>query len=386
MSKKNDIHMKGQYFTTNEELKANVFTFIKNNPLMILEPSIGRGDLINYIKDKESNMKFDMYEIDKEINLLDGIEKKDVIYGDFLEQKVDKLYKTIVGNPPYVKMKSGNLYLHFIERCYNLLEEDGELIFIVPSDFFKLTSSVKLLNMMIANGTFTHIYHPHKENLFENASIDVLVFRYCKNSSLVSTVEYNNSILYLINTNGLITFDEKMDEGRCLIQDYFDVFVGVVSGKEDVFKNEMGNIKILNGENKLEKYICIESFPSANNAINQHLLEHKKELIERGIRKFNEKNWFEFGLLRNLTTIMNNEGNDCIYVRNLTRNPIVAFKGKVGYFGGSLIMLHPKKMCNLEKIVEYLNSDNFKSNYLFSGRFKIGQRQLCCSHFPTENT
>ena len=65
-----------------------------------------------------------------------------------------------------------------------IYENNGELIFIIPSDFFKLTSASKLLNNMILNGTFTHIYHPHNEKLFENASIDVIVFRYCKNNNL----------------------------------------------------------------------------------------------------------------------------------------------------------------------------------------------------------
>lgn len=160
--------------------------------------------------------------------------------------------------------------------------------------------------------------------------------------------------------------------------------MGIVSGNENVFKNElMGNIQVLNGENKLEKYICIESFPSENEEVNKHLLQHKKALIDRGIRKFNEKNWFEFGLLRNLTTIVKNKGNDCIYVKNITRSSIVAFEGKVGHFGGGLLMLHPKITCNLSNMVKYLNSDNFKSNFLFSGRFKIGQRQLSCSYFDT---
>jgi adenine-specific DNA-methyltransferase len=381
----NDIHSKGQYFTTNDELKKNVFKFIKNKPLVILEPSIGQGDIIKYISGNIPDVLFDMYEIDEEIKLLDGIIRKEVIYGDFMKQKLNKLYKTIIGNPPYVKMKSGNLYLHFIEKCYYLLEENGELIFIVPSDFFKLTSSAKIMNIMMDNGTFTHIYHPHKENLFENASIDVLVFRYCKDPKLDNTIEYNENMQYITNSNGLITFDDGNNINGCLIQEQFDVFVGVVSGKEDVFKNNMGNIEILNGENKLEKYICIKKFPCENNEINDYLFQHKQELIERGIRKFTEKNWFEFGLLRNLTAIVENKGKDCIYVKNLTRNSVVAFQGKVGYFGGGLLMLFPKSNCNLSNVVKYLNSGVFKSNFLFSGRFKIGQRQLCNSSIPIEN-
>jgi hypothetical protein len=42
-------------------------------------------------------------------------------------------------------------------------------------------------------------------------------------------------------------------------------------------------------------------------------------------------------------------------------------------------MLKPKKEFNLNNIVSYLNSDEFKNNFMFSGRFKI-------SHFGISNS
>ena len=212
MSQQNKL---GQYFTTNNELKEKVFSFILNKPDYILEPSIGQGDLVSFIKSKMPSSKFDMYEIDKEIVLLDDINRDKVIYGNFMSQEITKKYKTIVGNPPYIRTKKGNLYIDFTEKCYNLLENDnkkhGELIFIVPSDFLKLTSASKLLNEMMESGTFTHIYHPHNEKLFENASIDVIVFRYCKNKLLEKKVMYNDKTMYITNSSGLITFSEEQN-------------------------------------------------------------------------------------------------------------------------------------------------------------------------------
>jgi adenine-specific DNA-methyltransferase len=378
-------HNLGQYFTTHNELKEKVFEFIINNPSNILEPSIGQGDLITFIADKNPSITFDMYEIDTTIKLLDKIQKDKVVYGDFMKQIITKTYKTIIGNPPYVRTKKGNLYIDFTEKCYNLLEDNGELIFIVPSDFLKLTSASKLLNVMMTNGTFTHIFHPHNEKMFENASIDVIVFRYYKNSLSEKKVLYNNKLLHITNSNGLITFGEDKNSNSFMFQDYFDIYVGLVSGKEDVYKNEeLGNIEVLNGEDKIDKYIYIENYPCDNEKINQHLLHYKKELIERKIRKFNEKNWFEWGAPRNITTMHSNLGKDCIYINNITRKSNVAFLGNVNYFGGGLIMLKPKKICNLNNIVSYMNSDKFKDNFMFSGRFKIGHRQISNSYIPTE--
>jgi adenine-specific DNA-methyltransferase len=377
-------HNLGQYFTTNNELKAKVFEFILNNPDTILEPSIGQGDLIAYILERKPNITFDMYEIDTNIKLLETIDRKNIIYGDFIQQTVSKKYKTIIGNPPYVRTKNGNLYIDFTNKCYDLLDDNGELIFIVPADFLKLTSASKLLNIMMSNGTFTHIYHPNNEKLFENASIDVIIFRYCKNNIIDKKVQYNDKLLHITNQLGLITFNTNPTSNNLLFKDYFDIYVGLVSGKEEVYKNaQLGNINVLNGENTLEKYIYIEKFPTDNDLINTHLLNYKQELLDRGIRKFNENNWFEWGAPRNIKSINANLNKNCIYIYNLTRKANVAFEAKVNYFGGGLIMLIPKKKCNLNKIVSYLNSNVFKDNFMFSGRFKIGHRAISNSTFPT---
>ena len=45
-------------------------------------------------------------------------------------------------------------------------------------------------------------------------------------------------------------------------------------------------------------------------------------------------------------------------------------------------MLKPKKNVNLTNIINYLNSKEFKSNFTYSGRFKIGQKQLLDSIIP----
>lgn len=372
------IHSLGQYFTTNIKLQEKVYEFIKNKPSIILEPSVGRGDLVNYIIKKEE-IKFVMYEIDKTIEPLDSIKKTDIIYENFLDFDIKTKFKTIIGNPPYVKTKKGNLYLNFIEKCYNLLEKKGELIFIVPSMFLKMTSSSKLINKMLKEGTFTHIYHPNNEKLFKYASVDVIVFRYCKDNSLLNETIYNDKRKILNNTEGIITFNEDDGLKKDKISKYFKISVGMVSGKEEVFKNnKFGNVKILNKENVVDKYILIDKFPTKNKELNEYLLENKEKLIKRKIRKFSDSNWFEWGALRNIDKVIKNLGKECIYVSNISRKDKIAFIGEVNYFGGGLLMLIPiENKINLEKVCDYLNSDEFKKNYTYSGRFKLGQRQLC---------
>jgi adenine-specific DNA-methyltransferase len=86
--------------------------------------------------------------------------------------------------------------------------------------------------------------------------------------------------------------------------------------------------------------------------------------------------------LRNVKQIKEHFGKDCIYIYNLTRKNEVSFLGKVNYFGGNLLILIPNQDLSLDKmkdVVDYLNRENFKKNFIFSGRFKIGHRQICNS-------
>jgi adenine-specific DNA-methyltransferase len=277
-----------------------------------------------------------------------------------------------------VKTKSGNLYHDFIWKCYELLDDKGELVFIVPSDFLKLTSSGKILCEMLENGTFTHIFQPNKENLFNHASIDVIVFRYCKDKKLNNKVIINGTEKYLMNMNGIVTFSDtkKRKVPRALGED-FTIFVGMVSGKEAVFKNNLlGDKEVLNGKNLVENYIILEDFPCDNDKVNEYMLEHKSELMERKIRKFTEKNWYQWGALRNIESVKEHEGKECIYVKTLTRSKEVGFIDNVRLFGGGLLVMIPKKKMNLHKVLEKINSESFRNNYMYSGRFKIGHKQL----------
>jgi adenine-specific DNA-methyltransferase len=366
----------GQYYTSNIQLKEKVFEFILNKPQRILEPCMGRGDLVSFIQGIISEIQFVLYEIDETIPRLPDVPEAN--YTDFMKYSVPDTYKTIIGNPPYVRTKTGNLYLDFTKKCYDLLQDDGELIFIVPSDFFKLTSAGPLLEVMMGNGTFTHIYHPHNEKMFEGASIDVIVYRYCKSKHLEKKVQYNGQEMYIINKSGLITFsDREGSRDDVIFSDYFSIFVGMVSGKESVYKNkELGNIDVLNGKDKIDKYIYPTHFPCESENINRYLEKHKEVLMSRKIKKFNEENWFEWGAPRNIKAINEHNGAECIYIYNLTRKETVAFIGKVCYFGGSLIMLVPRRKCDLVAITKHINSSVFKNNFIFSGRFKIGHRQI----------
>lgn len=375
---------RGQYFTIADELQQFVFDKVKYKSECLLEPSFGAGHLLKKFKEFDDSYPIVCYEIDKTIKPIVKFNQfQSATYGDFTKQKITKKFKTIIGNPPYVRLTSNNLYIQFIEICYGLLDENGELIFIVPSDFIKLTGASSIINVMVQNGSFTDFLFPHNEKLFANANIDVLIFRYEKHLK-TNNVLVNGKPMICNVQDGVITFSDTQLVGD-LIKTLFNVYVGLVSGYDAIYRAEFGNIEILNDKAKTEKFIFPEKFPTDNAQIDKYLLKHKDDLLQRKIRKFTETNWYEWGAPRNIAHVRKYWGQPCIYVRNMTRNKVVAFIGTVQYFSGGLLCLIPKKKmtkANMQKIIKYLNSAAFQSNYLYAGRFKIGHKQLSNAIIP----
>lgn len=366
----------GQFFTIDEGLQQYVFDKVEHMGAPLLEPSFGAGHLLKKFKDHDDEYPMKCFEIDSTIRpCLEFNKKQQILYGDFMKYPFhDEKFKTIIGNPPYVKQSNGNLYLHFIKRCYDLLDDEGELIFIVPSDFIKLTSASKIISEMVDHGSFTHFLFPHDEKLFDSASVDVVVFRYRK-GVFTQKVDVNDTLKSCNIIDGIVTFSDEPLYGN-VVSNVFNVYVGLVSGKDEVYKVPFGNVDILVDEGNWEKFIFTNTFPTDQTRIDEHLLENKTHLMNRKIKKFNETNWFEWGAPRNIRMIEEKEGHPCIYMKNLTRDETVAFGGTVGYFGGKLLCIVPHVEVDLDEIVRFFNSQEFRKNYMYAGRFKIGHRQL----------
>ena len=378
MSTKKEL---GQYFTVDESLQKFVFDKTVNKGLTLLEPSMGAGHLLRLFLLSNPDYPAVCYELDNKIKPIVTLSAaQTVTYADFMKEKVAGKFKTIIGNPPYVKQQGKpNLYLQFIEKCVDLLDVDGELIFIVPSDFLKLTSAAKVLRKMVDAGSFTDFLYPNDEKLFEESVVDVVIFRYqlglkstvCVRNGVASTWRFNEGIVTF--ANGVAVADAK----AVAVGDLFDCYVGFVSGRDTVFCSDLGDLELLCDKDKVRKYIYVTAYPSGNAAVDDYLKGHKTELLGRKIRKFNDGNWFEWGAIRNRGAVVERMGKPCIYVRTMTRQGVVAFAGTVQFFGGGLLCLVPKTDgLDLAPIVALLNSGDVKKDYIYSGRFKIGQKQV----------
>ena len=371
----------GQYFTTSPRLQDFIYSHVQYKGQPLLEPSVGAGHLLQPFLTTNAAYPITAYEVDPDITRLPLQPMQSPIIADFLTAEIDERFATIIGNPPFVKRKGRpNLYIDFVAKCVDLLTPTGELLFIVPSDFLKLTSAAALLEKMVAEGAFTDFLFPNNEGLFAGAAIDVVGFRYQRGLVQSATqAKVDGTPMHVCCNKGIITFaTAPTSEATTIIADRFHVYVGIVSGRDSIYKRDIGETDILVDKDTVERFILPRSWPPANPEIAAHMTANKAVLMERKIRKFNDANWWQWGALRNIAAIEAAAGQSCIYVRNMTRADEVAFVGTVQMFGGSLLCLIPKEPITEEALAAAAATINQKrEEYLYSGRFKIGQKQVC---------
>ncbi len=190
----------GQYFTPKMVAEFMVSLADIDFNSRILEPSCGEGVFLDVLTEKGfSNL--DAYEVDKEL-----ITNFDFInYKSFVSAEITDKFDLIIGNPPYIRWKNlerelkselennpiwdkyfnglcDYLYI-FILKSIELLNENGQLIFICPEYWLNTTHSLSLRNYMVENGYFECIYHFNETPIFDKASVSVIVFKYVKSKN-----------------------------------------------------------------------------------------------------------------------------------------------------------------------------------------------------------
>lgn len=383
---------RGQFFTTKNRVLDVLISLINNNG-NILEPSAGEGHIVLEIE-KKLNRNVLSVELD-----VDKVNSKicdsEIIVDNFFNYiKTCETFDTIVGNPPFVKLKNveqdtldllpekipgnGNLYYFFIKYCVRLLSDGGELIFIVPKEWLYNVSSQFVREFLKENGNFSHFIDCGEEKLFDDADVPALcIFRYVKNYSgdlkyydTLDDYSLNKFVSKKVVYNNTISFCNEIRTGKT-ISDFFDVKVGLVTGAEKIFKLD-DNIELPNnciiqivGTNKeLSNYLFADNydvFDELPEQVKNYLIPNKEKLIKRKISNFTEKNWWKYGALRNFNLMKSNQKR--IYGIMKTRDTNIFWVGNINeYFGGGIIGLFLKDGVdvNLDDAVEFLNSTDFR--------------------------
>jgi len=370
--KKLNVETLGQVFTPKEIV--DYMLSLRKNHGNVLEPSCGEGAFSNVIDNCVAIELDSNVAPDYSLNI------------DFFDYDKENKFDTIIGNPPYVRFQDieirtklkldrtifdgrTNLYLFFIHKCILHLKEHGELIFIVPRDFLKNTSAIKLNEFIYENGTITDYLELGDKHVFNGACPNTIIFRFEKDN-----LSHKCGDKEFVCQNGQIMF--LKNKYSVPFKDLFFVKVGAVSGDDKVFTNDKGNVEFVcsytRKNNKTKKMFYNVDAPE--------LLPFKNRLINRKIKKFDEDSWYMWGRNYFVSDLPR------VYVNGKTRieNPFFTHRCKA--YDGSVLAIFPKfeiKHFKIEEIVSDLNSVNWDElGFVCDGRFIFNQRALEQSVLP----
>ncbi len=226
----------GQYFTP--EVIANFMIELADisTNSSILEPSCGEGVFLKLLHDKGFD-NLTAFEVDEEL----AQDFSNVRYESFISANIYTKFDLIIGNPPYIRWKNldedlkqelssnpiWNKYFNslcdylyiFILKSIELLNENGQLIFICPEYWMNTTHSISLRNYMVANGYFEVIYHFNETPIFDKVTVSIVIFKFVKSkekSNKIKVAKFYANQKLTIETLEKLIFQVELKDAEYL--------------------------------------------------------------------------------------------------------------------------------------------------------------------------
>lgn len=196
----------GQYFTPEVVADFMISLADISTNLKILEPSCGEGVFLKKLQQKGYN-KLTAFEIDQNL----ATDFPFVRYESFVSASIEEKFDLVIGNPPYIRWKNledelkhelstnpiWNKYFNslcdylyiFILKSIELLNENGQLIFICPEYWMNTTHSISLRNYMVQNGYFEEIYHFNETPIFDKVTVSIVIFKFVKSKQKTDKIK-----------------------------------------------------------------------------------------------------------------------------------------------------------------------------------------------------
>ena len=374
MTRKLNVHALGQVFTP--EAVVERMLAMRQRRGRSLDPAAGDGAFSRRLNGCEA------IEIDS------TVAPAGARVMDFFALPLDEKYETIIGNPPYVRQQDipaetlarldsvlfdgrSNLYLYFIEKAVRHLRRGGELIFIVPREFTKLTAARKLNAFLYEEGDITDFIELGDARIFGSHNPNCAIFRFERGRRERRLSDGRHFAL----VDGQLMF--LRGDYRQPLSALFDVKVGAVSGADEIFTHPAGNAE----------FVCSKTVDDGQTrrmifgVPHPHLEASKARLLARRVRPFDESNWWHWGRLHHVSTAPR------IYVNCKTRRERPFFLHDCPNYDGAVLALFPRVPgLDLALATDLLNDavDWQELGFVCDGRHLFTQRTLQSCLLPAE--
>ena len=271
----------GIYFTPPSiiaKIIKTLFPYFKNIT-NVLEPSCGSGEFIQRLE------RFSKFKID-------GIEYNETIYNsikhkfnstilniDFLGWNSTKKYDLIVGNPPFYVMKKNeiknknydyyytgrpNIFILFIAKSLELLNDNGILAFVLPKNFMNCLYYNNLRKYISNNFKIIDIIDCYKDKYLETQQ-DTIGFIIQKQNCVLNNPKYTLNInkYTIFNSPRIISQIKECYSGTTTLQNIdFEVKVGNVVWNQvkDKLTNDVGETRLIYSSDIVNNQLSIKNY------------------------------------------------------------------------------------------------------------------------------
>lgn len=365
----------GQFFTTSTQVQQVMRRLLRSRHGRALEPSAGAGDLVRVLE-RRPGLHVTAVELDRNVTPRC---RTPLLHDDFFRfARHAGTFQAILGNPPYVAWKAVtaatrraaatvkarysdkvNLYVLFMDRCIDLLAPGGEMVLIVPKEWLYSTSAAPLREKIAAGGAITHLVDCGEAKLFADADVPALtIFRYrhAARQGAVRHATFDDAragrfeTRELVEANGAWLLLRPAAAARIAgwgtLGDQFAVHVGLVTGLDDAYRlpdgmrrPARGVIDLVTTRREREAFIDVD-FAADVGAIppvlRAHLEPFKTQLLGRRIARFDERNWWRHGAVRNKELMASDRERFYALAKTRSPEPFFTVDGGRHFSGGVL--------------------------------------------------
>ena len=278
---KEDKKNNGIYFTPPSiiaKMMKVLFPYFKNIT-NVLEPSCGSGEFIQRF---ECFTKFNIDAIEYNETIYNSIKdkfKSNILHRDFLEWNSPKKYDLIIGNPPFYVMKNQeikynkyenyytgrpNIFVLFIARSLELLENNGILAFVLPKNFMNCLYYDNLRKHISTNFKIIDIIECYEDKYLDTQQ-DTIVLIIQKQSSISNnsnfTIKINDYTIF--NTTDVISQINSCYQNTTTLKNMnFEVKVGniVWNQVKDKLTNNENDTRLIYSSDVVNNKLSIKKY------------------------------------------------------------------------------------------------------------------------------